>query len=142
MRDCKEIRERLSAFIDNELPVRERKVIEGHLHECPACAQEESSLRQIIDLMDGIPDESPSRSFTPATIHRASSWKRCSYVKGHIITPALAVLRSAFSLVFSPLEANSDRRRPPFNGYLRSFDDFPPESLSSVYISLFQEESP
>ena len=135
------MRERLSAFIDNELPARERKLIEDHLHECPACAQEESSLRQVINLMDGIPDESPSRSFTPATIHRVSAWKRCAYIKGHILTPALAVLRSAFSLVFYPLEANSDRRRPPFNAYLHSFDDFPPESLSSVYISLIQEES-
>jgi len=141
MRDCKEIRERLSAFIDNELLARERILIEGHLHECPACAQEEMSLRQVIDLLDGIPDESPSRSFTPATIHRVSSWKRCSYVKGHILTPALAGLRSAFSLVFYPLEPNSDRKRPPFNAYLRSFDDFPPESLSSIYISLIQEET-
>ena len=141
MRDCKEIRERLSAFIDNELPACERKLIEDHLHECPACAQEESSLRQVIALLDGLPDESPSRSFTPATIHRVSSWKRCSYVKKHILTPTLAVLRSAFSLESYPLEANSARRRTPFNAYLRSFDDFPPESLSSVYISLIQEES-
>ncbi len=141
MRDCKEIRERLSALIDNELPARERQLVEDHLHECPACAQEESSLRRVIDLMDGIPDESPSRSFTPATIHRASSWKRCSYVKGHILTPALAVLRSAFSLVYYGLGTNSERRRTPVNAYLQSFDDFPPESLSSVYISLIQEES-
>lgn len=141
MRDCREIRERLSAFIDNELPAHERKLIEGHLHECPECAQEESSLRQVTYLLDGIPDESPSRSFTPATIHRASSWKRCSYVKRHILMPAITVLRSALSLIFCPLEANSDRKLTPFNAYLRSFDDFPPESLSSVYISFIQGES-
>ena len=55
--------------------------------------------------------------------------------------PALSVLRSAFSGVLWPLEANTDRRKTPFNAYLRSFDDFPPESLSSVYISLIQGES-
>ena len=141
MRDCKEIRERLSAFADNELPAHERKLIEDHLHDCPECAQEEISLRQVIYLLDGLPDESPSRSFTPATVHRVSSWKRCAYVKGHILMPALSVLRSAFSGVLWPLEANTDRRKTPFNAYLRSFDDFPPESLSSVYISLIQGES-
>jgi anti-sigma factor RsiW len=141
MRDYKEIRERLSAFIDNELPPQESRLIKKHLHECPACVKEESSLRQVIGLLDEIPDESPSRSFILATIHRASSWKRCAYVKGHILMPALAVLRSAFSLVFYPLEANSDRRRTPFNAYLRNFDDFPPESLANVYISLIQGES-
>jgi len=141
MRECKEIRERLSAFIDNELPARERRLIEDHLHECPACAQEESSIRKVIALMDGIPNESPSRSFTPATIHRVSSWKRCSYVKGHILMPALAALRWAFSLVFYPSEANSDRGRTPVNAYLQSFDDFPPESISSIYISLIEGKS-
>lgn len=136
MSNCKEIRNKLSAYIDNELPAAERKLIEDHLHKCPACAQEGSSLRQVIDLMDGLTDESPSRSFIPATVHRASAWKRCAYVKGHILTPALAVLRSAFSLVFHPLEASSDRKWTPFNAYLRSFDDFPPGSLSSIYLEL------
>jgi len=141
MKECEEIRERLSAFIDNELPAREHNFIEEHLHVCPACAREESSLRQVINLMDEMPDKSPSRSFTPATIHRASSWKRCAYVKGHILTPALTVLRSALSGVPWQLEFNIDKRRVSVNGYLNSFDDFPPESLSSVYISLIHGES-
>ncbi len=141
MKDCKEIRERLSAFIDNELPPSERMLIERHLHQCPACAQEESSLRQVIALMDEIPNESPSRSFIPATIHKVSAWKRCAYVKGHILMPALTVLRSVLSVVPWQLESNIDRRRAPLNAYLSSFDDFPPESLSSVYISLIHRES-
>jgi anti-sigma factor RsiW len=141
MKDCKEIRERLSAFIDNELSPQESRLIEKHLHECPTCAHEESSLRHVIDLLDGIPDESPSRIFTPATIHRASSWKRCAFVKERILTPALTVLRSVLSVVPWPLEVAADRRRTSFNGYLHSFDDFPPDSLSSVYISLIQGES-
>jgi len=141
MKECKELRERLSAFIDNELPPRERMLIERHLHQCPACAQEESSLRQVINLLDGIPDESPSGSFIPATVHRASSWKRCAYVKEHILMPSLTILRSALAVVPWPLESNVDRRKTPFNGYLHSFDDFPPESLSSVYISLINGET-
>jgi len=141
MKDCKEIRERLSAFIDNELPPQERRLIEKHLYQCSACAQEKSSLRQVIELLDGLPDESPSISFTLATIHRASSWKRCAYVKEHVLMPSLALLRSAFSFVRRSLEADAYRRRTPFNAYLRSFDDFPPESLSSVYISLIHGES-
>jgi anti-sigma factor RsiW len=141
MKECKEIRERLSAFIDNELTPQESRLIEKHLHECPACAQEETSLQQVIDLMDGLPDESLSRSFTSATIHRVASWKRCSYVKGHILMPALTVLRSVLSVVPWHLETNINRRRAPLNAYLSSFDDFPPGSLSSVYISIFHRES-
>ena len=141
MKECEEIRERLSAFIDDELPAREHNFIEEHLHRCPACAQEERSLRHVLDLLDGLTDESPSRIFTHATIHRASSWKRCVYVKKHILMPALTVLRSVFAIVLGPLEVDSVRGRAPVNSYLHSFDDFPPESLSSVYISLIQGES-
>jgi anti-sigma factor RsiW len=141
MKDCKEIRERLSAFIDNELPPRESRLIEKHLRECPECAREESSLRQVLDLLDEIPDESPSRSFAPATVQKASSWKRCAYVKAHILKPALAVLQSAFYFVLSPLELNLGPRNAPSNAYLRSFDDFPPESLSNVYMSFIRGES-
>jgi hypothetical protein len=141
MKECKDIRERLSAFIDNELTPQERRLIEHHLHECPECAHEESSLRHVIDLLDEMPDESPSRSFTPGTIHRVSVWKRCSFVKEHILIPSLAILRSLLSVVPWPLEVAADRRRTSFNGYLQSFDDFPPDSLSSVYISLIQGES-
>lgn len=141
MKDCAEIRERLSAFIDNELSFRESRLIEKHLHQCAACAYEESSLRQVIDLLDEIPEESPARSFIPATIHRASSWKRCSYVKEHILTPVLTALRSVLSVVPWQLESNMDRRRAPLNAYLSSFDDFPPESLSGVYISIIHGES-
>jgi anti-sigma factor RsiW len=141
MKDCTEIRERLSAFIDNELPPQESRLIEKHINECPACSKEVNSLRQIIDLLDEFPDESPSLSFTPATIQKVSSWKRCSYVKEHILLPALAVLRSALSLALCQLEVDAKWKRTPFNAYLRSFDDFPPESLSSVYISLIQGES-
>ncbi len=140
MKDCKEVRERLSAFIDNELPAHERRLIEEHLHRCPECAKEESSLRHIINLLDEIPEEHPSRSFTPATVQRASSWKRCDYVKANILKPALSALQSAFSFVLSPLEFNLGRRNAPSNAYLRSFDDFPPESLSSVYMSFIQGE--
>ena len=141
MKECKEIRERLSAFIDNELPPSERKFIEEHLRACLECAHEESSLRQVTCLLDGIADESPSGSFVSSTIQRVSAWKHCSYVKGHILMPALAVLRSVLSVVPWQLESNTDRRKTPFNGYLHNFDDFPPESLSGVYISLIHGES-
>ena len=141
MKECKGIREKLSAFIDNELPPQESSLIENHLRECPECLKEVSSLRQVVDFLDRIPDESSSRSFIPATVHRASSWKRCSYVKGHILMPALTVLRSVLSVVPRQLESKIDKRRVPLNAYLSSFDDFPPGSLSSVYVSIIHGES-
>lgn len=138
MNDCKEIRERLSAFIDNELPPHESRVIKSHLHQCPACAHEESSLRQVIDLLDGIPDESPSVSFSRAALHRAASWKRCVYVKDHLLKPALTTLDSVFTFILSIVNSPG---QSPRHGYLQDFDDFPPDSLSNIYMRFIEGEA-
>jgi anti-sigma factor RsiW len=140
MNGCRDIREKLSAFIDHELPHLERNLIEKHLLQCPACRQEEISLRRINDLLDSMPDERPAPTFPLKTVHRAASWMQCNYVKEHLFRPAVAYVLSAVSLVFY-FEAGALRKRAyPAYRHLRNFDDFPPESLSSIYIGLIQEE--
>jgi len=140
MKDCEEIRKKLSAFIDHELPHLERSLIEKHLQQCLSCRQEEISLRKINDLLDSIPNERPAPTFALKTVHRASSWKQCDYVKEHLFRPAVAYVLSAVSLVFY-FEAGAFKKRAnPAYRHLRNFDDFPPESLSSIYIGLIQEE--
>lgn len=137
MNDCKEIQKKLSAFIDNELTPSEITLIEKHLHHCSGCAWEESSLRKINELLDFMPDESPAPAFVSKSVYRAASWKRGAYVKEHFYKPAIAFMRSVISLLFYP----GDGSGYPINRYIRNFDDFPPESLSSIYISLIQGES-
>ena len=140
MKDCEEIREKLSAFIDHELPHSERNLIEKHLQQCPSCRQEEISLRKINDLLDSVHDESPAPAFTLKTVHRAASWMQCDYVKEHIVRPAVAYVLSAVSLVFYFEAWVLKKRAYPAYRHLRNFDDFPPESLSSIYIGLIEEE--
>ena len=43
--------ERLSAFVDNELPPAERAQLEEHLAECPDCRKRVDELRQLEDLV-------------------------------------------------------------------------------------------
>jgi len=140
MNGCKDIREKLSAFIDHELPHLHCHIIEKHLQQCPACRQEEIYLRRINDLLDSMPNERPAPAFALKTVHRAASWMQCDYVKEHLFRPAVAYVLSAASLVFS-FEAGALKKRAyPAYRHLRNFDDFPPESLSSIYIGLIQEE--
>ena len=139
MKDCEKIREKLSAFIDHELPHSERNLIEKHLQQCPSCRQEEISLRKIYDLLDSVPVERPAPAFALKTVHRAASWRQCDYVKEHLFRPAVAYVLSAVSLVFY-FEAGALRKKAyPAYRHLRSFDDFPPESFSSIYIGLIEE---
>jgi len=128
MGHCKEIREKLSAFIDDELPPEESSLIVEHLHQCPSCAQEESSLLKIVDLMNAIPDENPAPAFASIAVRRAALWK----LKELIWKPVVALIEWL-------LHPDSGMgRRCPVSRYLCNFDDFPPESLSSIYISFIQ----
>jgi hypothetical protein len=38
--ECKDLRRKLSAYMDHELPVEEMRLIETHLSECTGCAKE------------------------------------------------------------------------------------------------------
>jgi len=124
MNNCKDIREKLSAFVDDELPPEEHGLIEKHLHRCTSCADDERSLRKIIELLDVIPDESPAPALTSKIMRRAAWWKCWAYVKEQIVLPVATFV--------------SSRGCYPAYRYLRNFDDFPPESLSSIYISFIQ----
>jgi hypothetical protein len=136
MSNCKEVRKKLSAFIDHELLPLERSLIEKHLHHCPACAQEEKSLRKINALLDSIPDESPASIFSSIAVHRAASWKQCVHIREFLYGYAVAFVSFVFK---SEYDASIKRRYPAYR-YLRNFDDFPPESLSGIYITLIEEE--
>ncbi len=140
MNDCKDILEKLSPFIDNELPSQDRELVERHLSQCSACRREEFSLRKINDLLDSMPEESPTPTFTVKTVHRAASWMQCDYVKEHLFRPAVTHLFSVVSLLYFE-SGRLKKRSDPSYRHLRNFDDFPPESFSSFYMELIQEES-
>jgi anti-sigma factor RsiW len=52
---CVEIRKRLDAWVDGELPVPEAEVITRHLTACPACRLEAEGLQRITAAMDNLP---------------------------------------------------------------------------------------
>jgi hypothetical protein len=55
--------ERLSAFLDGELPVSERAEVEGHLRECAACARELEELAAVDALARELPVMAPPGYF-------------------------------------------------------------------------------
>ncbi len=139
MRECTNIREKLSAFLDNELPPLECSLMEKHLQTCPACAEEANSLRKINELLDSVPAESPAPAFTARAVHHALAWKRRAYVKEQLYRPFIAYVFSAFALLLHAGGKHGKGDYPTY-GYLRNFDDFPPESFSSMYVALIRGE--
>jgi hypothetical protein len=56
-------RERLSAYLDNELPTAERMALERHVAGCVRCAAELAELRQVVALLSTLPPPRLPRSF-------------------------------------------------------------------------------
>lgn len=47
---CRDFLERLSRYLDNDLPSRDRLVIEKHLTDCPCCEEVLESLKETVAL--------------------------------------------------------------------------------------------
>jgi anti-sigma factor RsiW len=47
---CRDFLERLSRYLDDDLPVADRRTIEKHLADCPCCDDVLSSLKETVDL--------------------------------------------------------------------------------------------
>ncbi|HET7456106.1 MAG TPA: anti-sigma factor [Gemmatimonadaceae bacterium] len=94
MTDCEETRERLSAYVDGELPPDEAAAVAEHLTSCAACAREYDAVLQTVrTLREGLVrhrapdvlrarvraalrDEPPSATTASAPVARGRSWTR------------------------------------------------------------------
>ena len=64
MSDCKAYEPLLSALLDGELEGPERRAVEAHLAECPACRAYLEDLKEIQAVFRGM-DELAPRDFPP-----------------------------------------------------------------------------
>ena len=137
--NCDYCKNRLSAFIDNELPPEESFLMEEHLKTCPSCTREAEALHQLGVLFGGIPEEPPSPAFVQTTVNKAAVYRRHSLWNNFFLNPALSFLRRTVAFVFAPDGYDADGGRSLFShGYLRSFDDSPPGSFADVYLTVIQ----
>ena len=55
--ECTRTEDLLSAYLDGDLPERDREDFEGHLRQCPRCAGEEKALKETLSLLRNLPAE-------------------------------------------------------------------------------------
>ena len=67
------VQDRLSAYIDDELSVSEKGLVEGHLSECAQCADDLRMLRQTVGWVRALPVRPVPRPFTIAVEAPVSS---------------------------------------------------------------------
>jgi anti-sigma factor RsiW len=136
--NCDYCKDKLSAFIDNELSSEEHSLMEEHLKTCPSCAREAETLNQLGVLLGSIPEETPSAAFVQ-TIVKAAVIRRHSLWNKFFLNPAVSFMRSAVAFVFAPDGYGAAGKKDlSSRGYLRTFDDSPPGSFADVYLTVIQ----
>ena len=74
--DCEEIKERLSAYVDDLLDGESRALVEEHLSSCKACEQELVSLKALVRELGALESVEPPKDFLDQLNERieARSW--------------------------------------------------------------------
>ena len=57
--ECRNIREKLSDYVDNQLSAEEKKLVDGHLKACQKCSHALEELKKIIALTQGLEEAEP-----------------------------------------------------------------------------------
>jgi hypothetical protein len=65
---CRDVRSRFSSHRDGELPVEERRDLEGHLEACATCTRHWQEYAAALDLLGRIPRPQPKETIVPSVL--------------------------------------------------------------------------
>ena len=148
---CREVRRKLSAYMDGELNLYEKKMVETHLRSCTECQHELEILKETWEEIGALslPEAAPYfYARLKARMKELEKKKRLSWVE-RVLIPASAVVVIVLGIFIGSTvsrngnlqAANSSAEEELVSSlYLNSFDDFPNSSLGEVYIELTSQE--
>ena len=161
---CKKIISYLNAYVDGELPERQRFIVEAHLTTCEACRRRLEELRGIGELFQGtlsvptMPDGLAARIMAEARRKQPTGipgrrsllldWNLLEWIAGlsapmRLATCATVLLAvvMGWSLVGRwPAQEGLNREQGRNLYGLEWFAPAPPDSIGSVYIAMTDED--
>jgi hypothetical protein len=107
--NCQWVQENLSAFIDNELPLTQKAMIDSHLSQCSHCKAEFDNLTMAWDSLTLWEDKHPPLHLKESILRAVKKGKTFNFMR--ILLPVAAVFVIALSIVFFYRElGNYDQR--------------------------------
>lgn len=83
MKACKDIQDRLAAFLDGELPAEEAGRIAQHVASCQQCEKALAELKKTVELVKHLDEVEPPPFFTQRIMAHVREEEEKSRVKGH-----------------------------------------------------------
>jgi hypothetical protein len=100
--DCKYYMEKLTEFLSETLPQKDRKEIADHLESCEECLKEFEAARKIWDLMAEYPHPEPSVNMKSGFEAMLSNYKETTIAKRNPFTEWINKIREYWSVQAQP----------------------------------------
>ena len=115
---CGEIKERLSAYVDDVLDAESKAVVEEHLSSCKDCQQEMVSLKALVSELGSLESVEPPRDFLDQLHERIEARSRFQKILRTLFVPMRVKIPLEFAgvvavaiLVFAVLHTQKDQLR-------------------------------
>ena len=132
---CREIQEKLSAYIDKELNPDQFENVTQHLVHCSECKSELEALQKVDTVLDNAPLYSVPAKFSEKLIQEiditSSSTENLNIIN-LIFAPVTKFILNFFSLIESLKSFKT--------ATLDEFSDFPPCSMGYIYFNLIDQK--
>ncbi len=128
---CKEAREKISTYMDNELDAAASRSVASHIEQCGSCREYLHDIRYVDALVQGLRTLEVNPDFTRQVIARAREGDTYTSEKYSDRT-ILSAFMQFFESLFEPMQ----NRRIPNTHTLDEFNDFPPLSMSWAYFKI------
>ncbi|MHB8842579.1 MAG: anti-sigma factor family protein, partial [Candidatus Aquicultor sp.] len=120
--ECKEIVDLLTEYIDGELSETERRVVDGHLKDCPECRAQFTAIKSAVSMVKGIDTlevpaelsralrqiaQDASKAARPASQRRGFTLPKLQYLVASTAVAAVALIVLLTQIDFGSLEKNA-----------------------------------
>jgi anti-sigma factor RsiW len=129
---CREIRERISAYMDHELDAKLSHRIERHLDHCTACREVFDDFQSLDAMLRGLPRFDPGSDFARQIVMKVSGSVTVDDRRSSRRLPVLARLGQLIEDLMDLFEPAAS----PSTHALDEFHDFPPLSMGYIYFKL------
>lgn len=147
---CRNYQNRLSAYLDGVLPLREKPGIERHLQTCGDCSRILADMETAWALLGALPEPKPAPFLATrvlAELHETHSPRIRHWIE-QILIPVSATAVVALGIWLGSLAGrngeaileNGSTEDPVVLSYADHLDDFPAASISDAYFNLNTQE--
>jgi len=158
--NCREIKKKLSAYQDNELPPLQRNEIAAHLKKCAGCSRALQELNEVWETLSNVETIESAPFFWTRLSQRIRAPKQEPGILEIFFAPIRRLANPVFATLIliiglaagiylgekisqqsSPASPVSLEQELEQELSLSSFDDFPQESVAEVYVTLLSENN-